>query len=193
LTEKGVQVSVPDAPVTAAEDATEEPVMPAAPLPGREAFLKARWVLGFALVVCFLIDQLTKLWAVSNLVPGEQIRLLGGAVSLRLVFNAGAAFSMGENVTVVFAVVACVAILGIAVFIAPRVHTTTEGLSVGVLLAGIAGNLTDRIIQDPAPMRGHVVDFISLPHFAVLNVADIWITLGAIVIAIQILFPRTRR
>jgi signal peptidase II len=64
---------------------------------------------------------------------------------------------------------------------------------VGVLVAGIAGNLTDRLIQEPGPMRGHVVDFISLPHFAVINVADIWITLGAIFIAVQILFPRTRR
>jgi signal peptidase II len=175
------------------EEADTAAAAPTKVKPAHTDFVRARWLLAFAALACYLIDQLTKLWAVNFLDPDQQIKVLGGLFSLRLVFNPGAAFSMGANVTVVFTVVAIAAVLGIIVFITPRVHTTTQGLSIGILLAGIAGNLTDRIIQDPAPMRGHVVDFISIPHFAIINVADIWITVAAVFIVIQLVFPRARQ
>jgi signal peptidase II len=55
----------------------------------------------------------------------------------------------------------------------------------GLLLAGIAGNLTDRIFRDPGPLRGHVVDFLELPHWPIFNVADICINVAAALIVIQ--------
>lgn len=42
--------------------------------------------------------------------------------------------------------------------------------------AGIVGNLLDRLLRPPGVLRGHVVDFFQLPHFAIFNVADIFIT-----------------
>ena len=57
-----------------------------------------------------------------------------------------------------------------------RNNDTNRALNVsrdtGLLLAGILGNLTDRLIRPPGFMRGHVVDFLQLPNFAIFNVAD---------------------
>jgi signal peptidase II len=55
-----------------------------------------------------------------------------------------------------------------------------------LLLAGVAGNLTDRICcASPGPFRGHVVDFLELPHWPIFNVADICINVAAVLILIQ--------
>ena len=50
------------------------------------------------------------------------------------------------------------------------------------LLAGITGNLADRLFREPGPFRGHVVDFIQLPYFAIFNVADMFITAAAVLV-----------
>jgi signal peptidase II len=55
----------------------------------------------------------------------------------------------------------------------------------GLLLAGIGGNLTDRIFRDPAPLRGHVVDLFMIPNWPVFNVADICIDVAAALILLQ--------
>ena len=52
-------------------------------------------------------------------------------------------------------------------------------IALGLLLGGALGNVTDRIFRDPAPFRGHVVDFIELPHWPVFNVADTAICVAA--------------
>ena len=58
-------------------------------------------------------------------------------------------------------------------------------MALGLLLAGVAGNLTDRIVREPGPLRGHVVDFLMLPHWPVFNVADICINIAAGLIMLQ--------
>jgi signal peptidase II len=49
----------------------------------------------------------------------------------------------------------------------------------------VCGNLTDRILRDPGPLRGHVVDFLMVPHWPVFNIADICINVAAGLILIQ--------
>ena len=79
----------------------------------------------------------------------------------------------------IFAIIALLA----CVFVALRkVRTLPQGLAVGLLMAGISGNLHDRLFRAPGPLLGHVVDFIQLPHFAIFNVADICITSAAVLI-----------
>ena len=51
-------------------------------------------------------------------------------------------------------------------------------------MAGISGNLHDRLFRAPGPLLGHVVDFIQLPHFAIFNVADICITSAAVLVVL---------
>ena len=58
-------------------------------------------------------------------------------------------------------------------------------MAFGLLLAGIGGNLTDRLLRDPGPLRGHVVDFLMLPHWPIFNVADMCINAAAVLILVQ--------
>jgi signal peptidase II len=62
------------------------------------------------------------------------------------------------------------------------VRSTGRAWAFGLLLAGILGNLADRMFRSPGPFRGHVVDFIALPHWPVFNVADICINVAAALI-----------
>jgi signal peptidase II len=61
-------------------------------------------------------------------------------------------------------------------------------VALGLLLGGAAGNLTDRLVREPAPehmMQGHVVDFLELPNWPVFNLADAAIVLAAALIIVQ--------
>ena len=55
-------------------------------------------------------------------------------------------------------------------------------MAIGLLCAGVAGNLTDRLFRPPGVLRGHVIDFLELPYWPVFNVADMCITAAAIMI-----------
>ena len=79
------------------------------------------------------------------------------------------------------AIVAAVVVL----YYARRIGTATWAVALGFLLAGITGNLTDRLLREPGPMRGHVVDFLQLPHWPIFNVADICINVAAGLIILQ--------
>ena len=147
-------------------------------------------VLALAVVV-ILLDQLTKLLVVHNLTPGESTRILGGLVYLTEFRNAGAAFSTATGVTWLLALVA-IAVVVVIVRMASKLRSVPWAIALGLVLGGAVGNLIDRIFRSPGFLRGHVVDFISLfepdgKHFAVFNVADSAITLGAIALVITAL------
>lgn len=129
-------------------------------------------VLGWAL------DQATKVLAVRELTDRAPVHVVGDLLRLTLLRNPGAAFSAGESLTPVIAVVALVATAVICRY-AFRVRHRGWAVATGLLLAGVVGNLTDRLLREPGPLRGHVVDFLQLPHWPVFNVADICINLAA--------------
>lgn len=133
-------------------------------------------VLGLAL------DQGTKALAVTYLDPSNPIPVLGGLITLRLIRNPGAAFSMGENLTMVFSLVSLAALIAVFVWLVPRIRHLGWAILAGLLVAGITGNLCDRIFREPSPFQGHVVDFIQLPYFAIFNVADIFVTSAAVLV-----------
>ncbi|WP_246227089.1 signal peptidase II [Propioniciclava coleopterorum] len=108
--------------------------------------------------------------------------LLGGLLRLQLIFNPGAAFSMGESVTPVFTVISIVALVFVLGRLLPRTRHVGWVVALGLVLAGILGNLTDRIFRPPGFLHGHVVDFLQLPNFAIFNVADMCITFAAVLI-----------
>ena len=64
----------------------------------------------------------------------------------------------------------------------PRTRHVGWVVALGLVLAGILGNLTDRIFRPPGFLHGHVVDFLQLPNFAIFNVADMCITFAAVLI-----------
>ena len=66
-----------------------------------------------------------------------------------------------------------------------RVRNFGWAIAFGLLLAGISGNLTDRLFRSPGVLRGHVVDFLMLPHWPIFNVADMCINVAAALILVQ--------
>ena len=123
------------------------------------------------------LDLVSKLLAVRELSDREPVVLLGGALTLRLVRNPGAAFGMAQGLTVVLTAVAVVVVV-VILRMARRLSSGWWALALGLVLGGALGNLADRLFRSPGPGRGHVVDFLELPRWPVFNVAD-----SAIVVA----------
>ena len=130
-----------------------------------------------------VVDQATKTWAQSSLAGEPPVRLLGEWLQLTYVRNSGAAFSIGGGLTVVFSLIALVVVAAI-VRIAPRLGSRAWAVALGGVLGGALGNLTDRLLRDPAPLRGHVVDWIQVPHWPVFNIADSAIFCSAVLMVV---------
>lgn len=128
-----------------------------------------------------LIDQLTKAWAVVALEgqPGRQI--VGDLLRLSFVRNSGAAFGLGAGATIVFSLLAIVVAV-VLVRMSTRLVSTWWAVALGLMLGGALGNLIDRVFRAPAPLQGHVVDFLRLPNWPVFNVADMSLVTAAVLI-----------
>jgi signal peptidase II len=130
-------------------------------------------------VTVLAADIISKVIVVATLSSRPPVRLLGGLLTLRVDRNPGAAFSIGTSMTIVFTAIA----LGVIVFIlrtSRRIRSVPWAVTLGLLLGGATGNLTDRLLRSPGPLRGYVVDWIQLPHWPVFNVADSAIVCGGI-------------
>ena len=141
------------------------------------------WFLVVAGIV-YVIDQVTKVWAVSSLADRGPITVIPGVLDLRFLRNPGAAFGLATSMTWLLSVVACVVVVAVVVM-ASRLRNRTWAVALGLLLGGALGNLTDRLVRQPGVMRGHVVDFLELPNWPVFNIADTALTLAAVLIIVQ--------
>jgi signal peptidase II len=74
-------------------------------------------------------------------------------------------------------VVACLRLAG-------RLGSRGWAVALGLLLGGALGNVTDRMVRSPGPLRGHVVDFLQLPHWPVFNLADASICVAAVIVMV---------
>lgn len=130
----------------------------------------------------FLIDQTTKAWASKALRFEGDRSIISGFLNLIYAQNTGVAFSMlddhGDAGRWGLSVVAFVAAALVLYFFwrTPRSDDRMMG-ALALLLAGIAGNVTDRM------RLGFVVDFIDVQfgnwHYPTFNVADSAICIGA--------------
>ena len=125
----------------------------------------------------FAADVITKIIVVATLTPEQQVKVIGTLLTLDLVRNSGAAFSFGPGMTIVFTLIA-VGVIFFIVRTSRRLHSLAWAVTLGLLLGGAAGNLTDRVLRSPGVFRGEVVDWIQLPHWPVFNVADSCIVCG---------------
>jgi len=122
-------------------------------------------------------DAISKAIVVAELSGHRPVRLLGGLLTLQVMRNSGAAFNIGTSMTIVFTAIA----VGVIIFIlrtARRLRSLPWAVTLGLLLGGATGNLADRLLRSPAPLRGYVVDWIELPHWPVFNLADSAIVCG---------------
>ncbi len=139
-----------------------------------------------ATLTVLLADQFSKRWATSFLESrscGEVSNCseVFGGVQLRLLFNEGAAFSTGVGFGRWFALGA-VLVLVFLLFLAWRRTTPLQGIVLGLVAGGAAGNLYDRILRADSEGlgTGAVVDFIDIGPWPVFNLADAAITVGAV-------------
>ncbi|MFZ2502179.1 MAG: signal peptidase II [Nocardioides sp.] len=135
-------------------------------------------------LLAYLVDVGTKQWAVTTLTADSRVPLVGDLLTLTLVRNPGAAFSTATGLTPLLSLLAAVAIVVVLV-LSRRLGSRLWAVGLGLLLAGVSGNFTDRLIREPGPFRGHVIDMLRLPNWPVFNVADICINLAAAVIIVQ--------
>jgi signal peptidase II len=154
---------------------------PQTPVPGS----RLRYPLAFAGVALagLALDQLTKALALRHLDSGD-VELLGSWLTLHLTKNPGAAFSTGTQYTLLLTCLAIAAVI-VVIYVSRRLGSVVWTVALGLLLAGVTGNLTDRLFRDPSPLRGHVVDFLMVPHWPVFNIADMCINVAAGLILVQ--------
>ena len=149
------------------------------------------WRSGYLLAAfgIYLADQASKAWAVKELRFGQDRRIITSFLDLIYTENPGIAFgqlqeggSFGRWFFVVLAMAASIAVL-YYFWRTPRNDDRVLG-ACALLLAGIVGNVTDRI------RFGYVVDFIVLHagsyHWPAFNVADASITIGALLLAYDV-------
>ena len=131
----------------------------------------------FALVAAavVLLDQLSKLAARDLLVPGEPVTLIPGMMDLSLIYNTGAAFSLGEGAGPLFVLVAAAMCVAGGDVAWRRVDVPLPLLlTFACVVGGGIGNAIDRVAL------GAVTDFFktTFMDFAIFNVADIFVTCG---------------
>ena len=151
------------------------------------------WRAGYLLAAfgIYLADQATKAWAVKTLRMGDDRVIIDGFLQFIYTENPGIAFgqlqdggSFGRWFFVVLASLAAIAVFYYFMR-TPRNDDRVLG-ACALLLAGICGNLTDRV------RLGYVVDFIVLHagnyHWPTFNIADASITVGALLLAYDLIF-----
>ncbi|HEY6425283.1 MAG TPA: signal peptidase II [Pseudonocardiaceae bacterium] len=141
-----------------------------------------------------LLDVLSKIAVVAVLEGHPPLRLLGGGLYLVVYRNSGAAFSMATGLTWLLSLIALGVVVAI-VRLAPRLRSAGWAVGLGLVLGGALGNLADRLFRTPGPLRGHVVDFLSLlapdgTVWPVFNLADSAIVCGG---AMLVLLAATGR
>ncbi|MBX3244148.1 MAG: signal peptidase II [Acidobacteria bacterium] len=156
------------------------------------------WKLGYLVITggVFMIDQTTKAWAVRRLRFGDDINVIPGFLNFAYAQNTGVAFSMlddhGDAGRWGLSAVAVIAGILVLYFFwkTPRSDDRILG-ALALLLAGIAGNVTDRL------RLGFVVDFIDVQfgswHYPTFNVADMAIIAGAGLLIIDMFMTKKKQ
>ena len=146
--------------------------------------LAAEAVLTALLVI---LDQVTKLAAVSALKDREPFVLIPGVFQLQYLENRGAAFGLLQNARIFFLAVTLIALAAV-IYVLVRLPLKRKYIVLRFLMvliaAGAVGNMIDRVFL------GYVRDFLyfSLIDFPIFNVADIYVTCATILLILLLLF-----
>ena len=146
------------------------------------------WTIAAIGAVIAVIDQITKNWAVDSLPLLEPQPFIGEILQLTLLYNSGAAWGMGAEITPVVTCLQLAIVAGVIVFAVKAVRSPWYTAALGLIMGGALGNIHDRLLREPGPFRGAVVDFLELPNWPVFNIADMAVVGGAIMIVALGLF-----
>ena len=153
--------------------------------------MKGRRLEALTVALIVIIDQVVKMLIRGRLEYGESIEVIPGFFSLTRVHNTGAAFGMLNPVdfpykSVVMPLVAAAALAGLALYAATLdAAQRLSRIGLTFVIAGAAGNLIDRLTM------GYVLDFVDVYwrdwHFWAFNVADASITVGVVLMILDLL------
>jgi signal peptidase II len=137
--------------------------------------------------VVVALDQGTKALATSLVDQGDRVEVLP-FFAIENVRNEGVAFGLGGDISTALIAATIVLLMGLLVFLAVR----GDGgwlvwLPAALLLGGALGNLADRVRD------GAVTDFIDLPLWPTFNLADVAITLGVLLLLLDVERSEGRR
>ncbi len=146
-------------------------------------------IIGITIIVLgIILDQVVKLIIASNMNLKESIQVLGDFFKITYVKNDGAAFSSfaGNKGFLIFITIVALVIFGYLFKSVDFKKKKLFSLGISFMISGAIGNFIDRIF------RGEVVDMFDFVifgwDFAVFNVADIFLTVGVGLLAIDVLF-----
>ena len=133
-----------------------------------------------------LLDQLIKLIITNNMSLHQEITLIPNFFSLHYLKNTGAAFSILGNKILLLIIVSILCLIVLKNYIRKITRVTPLTIiSLGIMIGGIIGNLFDRILYQA------VIDYLSFNffgyNFPVFNLADIGITIGTILLIIDLI------
>lgn len=135
-------------------------------------------------IICLLLDQISKLFIVNNLMLNESHSVINNFFNITLVYNDGAAWSIlsGNRLLLIFiSLIALVVIYSL--FIKNKELGKFEIIIYGLLIGGIIGNLIDRVLY------GYVIDFLDFKifnyNYPVFNIADCCIVISAILLIVD--------
>ena len=172
-------------------DETTDETAPSETVAARELPPRKWPYLVVAAVVVLALDVVSKVIVAAQLEHVSPKPILGGLVYLQLLRNSGAAFGIATGMTWILSLIVIAVIIAI-IWLVPRLRSTGWAIGLGFVLAGALGNLADRVFRAPGPLRGHVVDWISVfkPNgaaFPVFNLADSGICVGGALIVLMAL------
>ncbi|MFC2007114.1 signal peptidase II [Chloroflexota bacterium] len=131
-------------------------------------------------------DQLSKVWIRTNLESGHSLFEVG-FFRIVHVSNTGAAFGMLQDQSTLLTVIGLVGVVALLIFSRishrsfPFLGTNLGKLTLGLILGGSLGNVTDRI------QLGYVTDFIDFNYWPAFNIADSAVTVGVLILAYSLL------
>ena len=136
------------------------------------------------MVLAVFLDQITKYLTVLCLKPMGTLPIIEDVLHLTYVENTGAAFGMMKDMRWVFMIVSSVAIVALLIYLFKKKSTSKlENWAIALIVGGGVGNMIDRVIL------GYVIDMIDfrLINFAVFNVADTFVCIGAGLLMLHII------
>jgi len=139
------------------------------------------------IIVGFLLDRITKLWALDSLKNTNGKTVIKDFFELTYVENKGAAWSIFSGKTVFLIAFTVIILIGVVFYLIKyRPKNKFVRVALSLIIAGALGNIVDRVIYK------HVVDFISVHYkdvyyYPVFNIADICVVIGTFLLLICML------
>lgn len=138
-----------------------------------------------------LLDQLIKLVVTKNMDLNQEITIISNFFSIYYLKNTGAAFSILDSKTLFLIIVSIICLLILKNYIKNLKNITSLTIiSLGIMLGGIIGNLFDRLLYKA------VIDYLSFNifgySFPVFNLADIGITIGTLLLVVEMLITEQK-